>query len=104
MAKTIGDLAVLVRSSNADRLWRTFEIMFNDVAVYERVRDSHVINREDVARTFGCDSKEVKVVNYDAALAIKVRFPMPQASKSRFDSDVDGGQQYALLLDVQIPE
>lgn len=104
MAKTIGDLAVLVRSKDASPLWWTFEIMFNDVGVYERVRDSHVINREDVAHKFGQDPKKVIVVNYDAALAVKVSFPRSQIFESKLDNDVYGSQQYAPLLDLQVPD
>ncbi|MFM0505194.1 DUF4387 domain-containing protein [Paraburkholderia caffeinilytica] len=104
MANTIGDLAVLVRSKNAGPFWLTFDIMFNDESVYRRVRDSHVINAEDVARTFHRTPEEVIVVNHDAALAVKVSFPRPQSSGSKLDNDVYGGQQYAPLLDLVIPD
>jgi hypothetical protein len=46
---------------------------------------------------------DIIVVNHDAALAIKVSFPRPQSSGSMRDSDVYGGQQYAPLLDLDVP-
>lgn len=104
MAKTIGDLAVLVRSKNAGPFWLTFDVMFNDEAVYKRVRDSQVINVKDVARSFHRQENEVLVVNHDAALAIKVSFPRPQSSGSKLDNDVYGGQQYAPLLSLEVPD
>ncbi|MFM0007040.1 DUF4387 domain-containing protein [Paraburkholderia dipogonis] len=104
MAKTIGDLAVLVRSKNAGPFWLTFDVMFNDEAVYRRVRDSQVINAKDVARTFHRNAEEVIVVNHDAALAVKVSFPRPQSSGSKLDNDVYGGQQYAPLLNLVVPD
>jgi hypothetical protein len=104
MAKTIGDLAVLVRSKNAGPFWLTFDVMFNDEAVYRRVRDSKVINANDIARTFRRAVNDVIVVNHDAALAVKVSFPRPQSSGSKLDNDVYGGQQYAPLLDLEIPD
>jgi hypothetical protein len=104
MAKTIGDLAVLVRSKNAGPFWLTFDVMFNDEAIYRRVRDSKVINANDIARTFHRAVDDVIVVNHDAALAVKVSFPRPQSSGSKLDNDVYGGQQYAPLLDLEIPD
>ena len=104
MSDTIGDLAVLVRSKNAGPFWLTFDIMFNDEAVYRRVRDSHVINLDDIVKKFRRSPDEVIVVNHDAALAVKVSFPRPHSSGSKFDSDVYGGQQYAPLLDLVIPD
>jgi hypothetical protein len=38
------------------------------------------------------------------ALAIKVSFPRPQSSGSKYDSDVYGGQQYAPLLGLTVPD
>jgi hypothetical protein len=38
------------------------------------------------------------------ALAIKVSFPRPQSSGSKYDSDVYGGQQYAPLLSLSVPD
>jgi hypothetical protein len=104
MPSTVGDLAILVRSKNAGPFWLTFDIMFNDAAVYRRVRDSKVITREDVAKKFRRSPDEVIVVNHDAALAVKVSFPRPHSSGSKLDSDVYGGQQYAPLLDLVIPD
>lgn len=104
MANTIGDLAVLVRSKNAGPFWLTFDVMFSDESVYRRVKNSKVINVEQVARAFHRRPDEVIVVNHDAALAVKVSFPRPQSSGSKLDSDVYGGQQYAPLLDLEIPD
>lgn len=101
---TIADLAVLVRSKNAGPFWLTIDVMFDEEANYRRVRDSDIINRALVARLFRRDPAEVIVVNHDAALAIKVSFPRPQSSGSKYDSDVYGGQQYAPLLSLTVPD
>jgi hypothetical protein len=104
MTATVGDLAVLVRSKNAGPFWLTFDVMFEDDATYARVRDADVINRALVATLFRRDPKEVLVVNHDAARAVKVSFPRPQSSGSKLDSDVYGGQQYAPLLNIPVPD
>ena len=71
---------------------------------YRRVRDSEAINRAGIARMFRREPDDVIVVNHDAALAIKVSFPRPQSSGSKYDSDVYGGQQYAPLLSLAVPD
>jgi hypothetical protein len=100
---TIADLAVLVRSKNAGPFWLTIDIMFDDAEKYRRVRDSDIVNRDAVAAMFRRDPGDIIVVNHDAALAIKVSFPRPQSSGSKYDSDVYGGQQYAPLLSLPVP-
>ncbi len=87
---TIADLAVLVRSKNAGAFWLTIDVMFDNAEHYRRVRDSEAI--------------DIIVVNHDAALAIKISFPRPQSSGSKLDSDVYGGQQYAPLLWLEVPD
>jgi hypothetical protein len=101
---TIADLAVLVRSKNAGPFWLTIDIMFDDPDNYRRVRDSEAINRASIARMYRRDPGDILVVNHDAALAIKISFPRPQSSGSKLDSDVYGGQQYAPLLSLAIPD
>jgi hypothetical protein len=101
---TIADLAVLVRSKNAGPFWLTIDIMFDDPGNYRRVRDSEAINRAGIARMYRRDPGDILVVNHDAALAIKISFPRPQSSGSKLDSDVYGGQQYAPLLSLAIPD
>jgi hypothetical protein len=103
MAQTIGDLAVLVRSKNAGPFWLTFDVMFDKADVYERVRDSGVLNKKDVARLFRRGEDDIIVVNHDAALAIKISFPRAEVSGSAYDNDLFGGQQYAPLLSLEVP-
>jgi len=102
MAQTIGELAVLVRSKNAGPFWITFDIMFDQREVYQRVRDARVITRETIARLYRRKADDIIVVDHDAALAIKVSFPRLHTSGSALDSDVFGGQQYAPLLALEV--
>ena len=101
---TIADLAVLVRSKNAGPFWLTIDVMFDDEGKYRRVRDSGLITRDGIAQMFGRNPDDIIVVNHDVALAIKVSFPRPQSSGSKYDSDVYGGQQYAPLLSLTVPD
>jgi hypothetical protein len=63
-----------------------------------------LVNRAGIARMFRRDPEDIIVVNHDVALAIKVSFPRPQSSGSKNDSDVYGGQQYAPLLSLLVPD
>lgn len=101
---TIADLALLVRSKNAGPFWLTIDVMFDNADAYRRVRDSEAINRAGIAQMFRREPKDIIVVNHDAALAIKVSFPRPQSSGSKYDSDVYGGQQYAPILSLPVPD
>jgi Domain of unknown function (DUF4387) len=100
--QTIGELAVLVRSKNAGPFWLTLDIMFDTPEVYHRVRDADVLKKQDIAKMFNLDEKDIIVVNHDAALAIKVSFPRKHSSGSAHDSDVFGGQQYAPILSLKV--
>jgi hypothetical protein len=104
MMATLGDLAKLVRSKNAGPFWLTIDIMFDDAKAYRRTRDAGIINRAAIARLYSRNPADIIVVNHDTALAIKVSFPRPQSSGSKEDSDVYGGQQYAPLLGLKVPD
>ena len=73
-------------------------------APQRRARDAEIINRAAIARLYNRNPAEIIVVNHDTALAIKVGFPRPQSSGSQYDSDAYGGQQYAPLLELQVPD
>jgi hypothetical protein len=102
--QTLGDLAILVRSKNAGPFWLTLDVMFENRAVYDRVKASKALNVAAIAARFNQPTDQIIVVHLDDALAIKVSFPRPTSSGARDDSDIFGGQQYAPLLSIAIPD
>src|SRR5688572_27690524 len=96
-------LARLIRSKNAGPFELTFDIMFEDAATYERVKASGVLTREKVAACYGLEPSQVKFFLCDNALAIKASIPRPVFQGDPRDSDGHGGQQYAPLMDIEIP-
>ena len=100
---TLGELAKLVRSKNAGAFWLTIDIRFDEADAYRRARDAEIVNRAAIARLYNRNPSDIIVVNHDIALAIKVSFPRPQSSGSTHDSDAYGGQQYAPLLNLEVP-
>ena len=100
---TLANLARLIRSKNAGPFELTFDIMFEDAATYERVKRSGAVNREVVAKHYGLPAADVKFFFCDPALAIKASIPRPYFQGDLRDSDGHGGQQYAPLMDIEIP-
>ncbi len=96
-------LARLIRSKNAGPFELTFDIMFEDAATYQRVKSSGVLTREKVAACYGLEPSQVKFFLCDNALAIKASIPRPVTQGDPRDSDGHGGQQYAPLMDIEIP-
>ncbi len=104
MGDRLVDLAKTIRSKNAspDRL--TFDIIFQDRASYERVRDSGALTRESVAALYGVAPERITdFVAFDPALAIKFSMVRPIVSGTAGDGDIYGAQQYGPLFDVDIP-
>lgn len=102
MAK-LGELARLIRSKNAGPFELTFDIMFDDPAAFERVRASGVLDRALVARLYRVPGEQVKFFVVPDALAFKASIPRPRFQSDILDSDNHGGQQYAPLIDIEIP-
>jgi hypothetical protein len=99
----LAELARLIRSKNAGPFELTFDIMFEDAAAYRRVKDSGVLTRERIAACYGLAPDKVKFFLCDNALAIKASIPRPVFQGDPRDSDGHGGQQYAPLMDIEIP-
>ena len=97
------DLCSLIRSKNAGPFWLTFDFMARDAGSYRALRDSGVLNAGLFARLYGADPARVLVVHHDGAAAVKVSFPRPVRQGDLADSDSYGGQQYAPLVDLEIP-
>ena len=76
MAK-LKDLAQLIRSKNAGPFVLTFDIMFDSMQDYLRVRDSGVISQELFASLYGTPVDEVEIYHVDTAQAIKASIPRP---------------------------
>ncbi len=98
------ELARLVRSKNAGPFQLTFDVLFDDETKYLRVKNSNVLSKQLFAEMWRLPEDKVSLYHYDAAWAIKVTVPRPVVSGSAEDTDVFGGQQYAYLVDLEIPE
>ncbi|GGE28410.1 acyl-CoA synthetase [Agaricicola taiwanensis] len=99
---TLAELARLIRSKNAGPFQLTFDIMFDEVAQYERARDSGAFTREHMADLFHQPPADVDIYFCEHARAVKISMPRPCSQGDLEDSDSHGGQQYAPLMDIEI--
>lgn len=96
-------LARLVRSKNAGPFVLTFDVMFESDETYRRVRDAGVLCPAVVSRLYGTPLEDIRFFHCDNALAIKFSIPRAVVSGDLNDGDVFGGQQYAPILDLEVP-
>lgn len=102
--KKLVDLAKTIRSKNAGTDKITFDIIFREKGNYELVKASKAITKETMAKLFGIPVERVcDFVEYDPANAIKFTIYRSRPSGSPGEGDIFGCQQYAPLLDVEIP-
>lgn len=98
------ELAKTIRSKNAGVNKITFDIIFRERAAYERVCRSGLVTREAMAALYRIPPERISdFVEYDPGLAIKFTIFRLRPSGSPGDGDIFGAQQYAPLLDLQIP-
>ena len=97
-------LAKTIRSKNAGVDLITFDVIFSSRENYERVRDARVLTRESVTKLYGIpDSRIADFVEFEPANAIKFTIYRTRPSGSPGDPDIFGAQQYAPLLDLEVP-
>lgn len=103
MAK-LATLAKTIRSKNAGVDLLTFDIIFNDRDNYVRVKNSGAITPKSFAKLYRIDESTVTdFILFDPAYAIKITVRRGTPSGSPGDADIFGCQQYAPLLDIEIP-
>ncbi|HTJ98818.1 MAG TPA: DUF4387 domain-containing protein [Bordetella sp.] len=96
--------AKVIRSKNSGPFELTFDIMFDEDAPYLHVKNSGVINVEQIARAFSISPESVLVCTpFDAARAFKITIKRPVSSGDLLDRDVYGCQQHVPLTRIQVP-
>ena len=101
---TIGDLARLIRSKNAGPFMLTFDVMFEDDETFKKVIQSKVLTKQTFASIYGVPEKDILFFEHAPAKAIKISIPRPYIQCDIDDGDVYGGQQHALLVDLEVPD
>src|SRR3954447_6653219 len=103
-ATTLSQLAKTIRSKNAGVDKITFDVIFRDRGNYERVKRTRVLTRESVAALYKIPLARISdFVEYDPGFAIKFTIYRVTPSGSAGDGDIFGAQQYAPLLELEVP-
>ena len=101
----LSKLAKTIRSKNAGVDLITFDIIFRERATYERVKRAGVLTRQTVCRLYRIPPERIAdFVEFDPGNAIKFTVYRVRPSGSPGDPDIFGAQQYAPLLDIEVPE
>ncbi len=98
------DLAVFIRSKNAGPFVLTIDIFFASASDCERVVRSEVLAAQHVGELYRIDPATVLIIHVPQSNALKISIPRPLAAGDVGDRDVAGGQQFAPLLNLMIPD
>jgi hypothetical protein len=98
------EVAKLIRSKNAGPFELTIDVLFADLKTLRNVAATDLLSRQNIARMYRLDASTVRTFVYEPGLAIKVSFPRPIPSGGQTDFDVTGGQHYAPLVDLVLPD
>jgi Domain of unknown function (DUF4387) len=99
----IRDIAPICKSKNAGPFELTIDVVFDDPAMFNRVKRTGVLGPALFARLYGVRPEDVLFTVYEPALAFKATLPRLVPAGDIGDTDVYGAQQHAPLLDVEIP-
>lgn len=104
ITKKLNELAKTIRSKNAGVDKITFDIIFRNSDNYELVKRCRVLTRESVAKLYRIPMERISdFVEYDPGYAIKFTIYRLRPSGCAGDGDIFGAQQYAPLLDLEVP-
>jgi hypothetical protein len=102
--KKLSELAKTIRSKNAGVNKITFDVIFRTAETYEAVKRSGVLTPASVCKLFNIpEGRIADFVEYDPGYAIKFTIYRTRPSGSPGDPDIFGAQQYAPLLDIDVP-
>lgn len=107
MSKTdsLYDLAKILRSKNSGPYEVTFDVIFDNIDTYNRVKNSGVITKELISELYHVDVDTISVLEFfNPAYAFKITMKRYIESGSIGDTDVFGAQQHAPLMNIQIPK
>ena len=100
-AKTLGEIAHVVRSKNAGPFWLTLDVFFRSDADLAHV--ARFLTAELVGALYGVDASVVKRFELPEIKAMKFSMPRPVVAGSFADRDLHAGQQHVPLALLPIP-
>jgi hypothetical protein len=89
----------LIRSKDAGPFMLTLDLFFADAEVHQAFRNSGALAPAVMAQLYRVRPDEVDVYDMAEISAMKISFPRPIPSGDFGDTDITGGQQYAVLVE-----
>ena len=100
---TLKDIAKVIRSKNSGPFEITFDVIFDDEAAYQRIKQSGALDEVKMGRLFGVPPEDIIVcMFFDPAMAFKLTLRRAWAQGSVGERDTFGAQQHAPLLDIAV--
>jgi hypothetical protein len=100
---TLFELAKVLRSKNSGPFAITFDILFDSIENYEKVKRSGKINEFTICNLYNISKSQIQhIVFFDQALGIKITIFRDISSGTIGDRDVYGAQQHAPLMNIKI--
>jgi Domain of unknown function (DUF4387) len=99
--RTLGELAVEVRSKNAGPFWMTLEAFMPDDEMY-RIADA-LITTELISELYHVPPASLQVFRIPGLRVVKVSFPRPVVQGSLHDRDMHAGQHHVPLANTIVP-
>lgn len=108
--RTLGGIASVVRSKNAGPYEITLDVMFDDAAVYRRIKGSGLLTPGRIADLYDIAVTDIVWSGFfDPALAFKATIPRrrrrhgkPQSSGGFMEDDVHGSQHHLPLMNLSL--
>ncbi len=99
MEYKLKDIASVIRSKNSGPYELTFDVIFKELEMYQKVKDAKSINEKDFALLYNIpESDIISLVYFDPAKAVKITIVRPIPSGSLGETDVYGAQQHVPFM------
>lgn len=93
------DVASVIRSKNSGPYELTFDVIFKEVEMYERVKAAQIFTTATFAPLYNIPESDImSLVYFDPAKAVKITIVRPIPSGALGETDVYGAQQHAPLM------
>ena len=89
----------LIRSKDAGPFMLTIDLFFADPSVYQAFSGSGVLDARIIAELYRVAPEQVERYDMAEISAMKISFPRAVVSGEFGDTDITGGQQYAILVE-----
>jgi hypothetical protein len=103
MEYNLRDIASVIRSKNSGPYELTFDIIFKEFDMYNKIKAAKAINEEGFAKLYNIPQSDIiNLVYFDPAKAVKITIVRPIPSGALGETDVYGAQQHSPLMNYKL--